>query len=192
MTALSRPLSLPQLAAEEYRRRAAKAAAVVASRQMSRAQAEAHLRPWLAIACTLGADLPELAGLLKDRAIQLAPAGRHGGPNLSSGADISTGVPTPPQVDGMTRWLVASDICPRAKWAPLLAAARDNALDRLHLDGSEEAVGTAAALLRITQALAHDINGHQVPHYRADLRHARAAKHAAPERSEAEPVRNAA
>jgi hypothetical protein len=167
-------LSLPQLAAEEYRRRAAKAAAVVQSRQMARSQAEAHLRPWLAIACTLGADLPELAGLLKDRATQLAPAGRHG-----AEGDISTGAPTPPQADGMTRWLVASDICPRERWAPLLAAARDNAMDRLHLDSSEDSIGTAAALLRISLALAHDINGHHVPFYRADLRRARAEKLAA-------------
>lgn len=171
-------LTLAQLGADQFRRRQAKARAVVAARNMTRAQAEAHLRPWLAIACILGADLPELAGPLKDRALQLAPAGRHGGE-----ADISTGGPTPPQADGTHRWLAASDICPRAHWAPLLAAARDTAMDRLHLDGSEEAVTAAAALLRITLALAHDINGHPVPPYRADLRHARAQQR---ERGEAE------
>lgn len=162
-------LTLPQLAAEEFRRRQIKARTVVATRRMSIAQAEVHLRPWLAIACSLGADLPELDDLLKARARQLAPAGRHGGE-----ADISTGGPTPPQTDGMTRWLAADDICPRRVWAPLLAAARDNAMDRLHLDGSEQAIGTAAALLRITLALAYDPNGHHIPCYRADLRHARA------------------
>lgn len=136
-------LSLPQLAAEQFRRRQTKARAVVASRQMSTAQAEAHLRPWLAIACTLGADLPELVGPFESR-------------------------------EG-NRWLAADDVCPRKVWAPLLAAARDNAMDRLHLDESEEAIGNAAALLRIALALAYDPNGHHVPCYRADLRQARAA-----------------
>jgi len=175
------PAPLPILAAEEFRRRQIKARAVVATRRMTKAQAEAHLRPWLAIACTLGADLPELADLLQHRLgtpiSGEAPAGRHGGE-----ADISTGAPTPPQADGinaMTRWLVANDICPRERWAPILAAARDNAMDRLHLDSSEEAIGIAAALLRITLALAHDINGHHVPPYRADLRQARAERLAA-------------
>lgn len=61
------PLPLAILAAEEFRRRQIKARAVVATRRMTKAQAEAHLRPWLAIACTLGADLPELADLLESR-----------------------------------------------------------------------------------------------------------------------------
>lgn len=139
--------SLPQLAADLFRQRQAKARIVVAARGMSKPQAEAHLRPWLAIACTLGADLPDLAGPLESR-------------------------------EG-NRWLAADDICPRATWAPILAAARDIAMDRLHIDGSAEAIAAAAALLRIALALAHDINGHHVPPYRADLCQARVQKRAA-------------
>lgn len=158
------------LAFEEFRRRQATARAVVAARRMSQAEAEAHLRPWAAIATHCGADLPEAAALRANilRCLH-TPAGRHG-----AEGDISTGAPTPPQADGMTRWLVAEEICPRARWAPVLIAARDLAFDRLAMGADE--LAPAAALHRIALALAHDVNGrHPIPGYDPAAARARSA-----------------
>ena len=168
------PIPLPDLAAAEFRRRQARAREVVRNRGMGVATAEAHLRPWLAIACLCGADLPELADLRRQLTRELqeiglhpanrdTPAGRHG-----CAADISTGggdSAAGGRHDSAARWLLAEEICPRARWVPLLAEARDLAFDRLHLDGSPAAVASAAALHRIAIALRHDVNGCHVPDY---------------------------
>jgi hypothetical protein len=172
-------LPLAQIGLEQFRTRQAKAHEVVRQGKMAPAQAEAHLRPWAAIATLCGADLPELAGIFADIHECLHPAGRHG-----READISTGGPTPPQADGMTRWIIAEEICPRARWVPMFAAARDAAMDRLHLDDSPEAIASAAALHRIAVALAYDINGHVIPPYDATKRIER-ARAAHPERKAA-------
>jgi hypothetical protein len=111
---------------------------------MLRAQAEAHLRPWLAIACLCGADLPDLAGLLAD----------YGASEL---------LITPAEA----RVLAASAICPRAAWVPILAAARNAALDRsARADATPEMLQSAQALSHICTALHWDANGHHIPPYR--------------------------
>ena len=194
-------LPLARIGLEQFRTRQAKAREVVRRGGMARAQAEAHLRPWAAIATLCGADLPELADLKQDILMCL-----HQGPRHDAEGGISGAAPTPPQADGkdsgmthpgVIRWLLAEEVCPRRRWAPLLTAARDAAMDRLHLDDSPEAVASAAALHRIAVALAADVNGHVIPPYDASKRIER-AKAAEPERlavaerSEAKPERNAA
>ncbi|NBW12158.1 MAG: hypothetical protein EBR82_29425 [Caulobacteraceae bacterium] len=168
---------LATLALEEFRRRQTKARVIVAARRMPLAEAEAHLRPWAAIATHCGADLPEAAELRADIMAEAEPAGWN---------------------PGAVRWLIAEELCPRARWAPVLTAARDLAFDRLHpavaerseaeprnAHESAEAVATAAALHRIAMALAHDVNGqHPIPGYDAARRIERARK-AEPERKAA-------
>ena len=104
--------ALSRAAAGLFTARQARAAEIVRNRGMSLHQAEAHLRPWLAIACLCGADLPELAEPLAERVTK----------RTDGSFDIS---------EGEARGLVALDICPRKVWAPLLEKARDTALDAL-------------------------------------------------------------
>jgi len=144
MTAHLPPRSLRQMAADEFTRRQAAARAKVAARGMLAAQAEAHLRPWLAIACLCGADLPELAGPLADYSASEL---------LISAAEA--------------RILAAGTICPRPQWVPLLAAARNAALDRsAQADATPEMLQSAQALSHICTALHWDANGHHIPPYR--------------------------
>lgn len=139
--------TLPQLAALLYRRRAENASAVVASGKMTRAKANAHLRPWLAIACTLGADLPGLKERVADR--------------LAGHEQVLS--------PGHARWLAADEICPRSTWAGVLAGARDQAFDRFRTDPSPPNAATARDLQRLCLALSHDANGHTIPPYRAPI-----------------------
>lgn len=137
-------LPLPTIAAQQFRTRQSRARDMVGRGGMTRAQASAHLAPWLAIACLCGADLPELADRLADY-------------RQDTRFPIS---------DAEARWLVAEDICPRARWVPLLAAARDGAVDRAAAALDDTAArAAAAALQRIAIHLAHDPNGHHLPPY---------------------------
>lgn len=166
-------LPIATVAAGQYRKRQQQAQAVVANRGMLAAQAERHLRPWLAIACLCGADLPELAALLADRRAQIAP-------DVVSGAASSGGGASPQQM-AAARWLVADDICPRPAWVPVLAAARDQAFTRFLANGQDTALAAnAAALQRLCLHLAYDPNGCPVPAFPAVA-----------ERSVAEPPSNA-
>lgn len=112
------PTDLAQFAAQEYLARAKVAQDVVASRRMNRAQAGQKLAPWLAIACLAGADLPQFEGRLAD----LRTRDVNGDEWCS---------------DAQARALVAADICPAAKWLPLLARARDEAIHAA--DASQDA-----------------------------------------------------
>ncbi|NKJ43684.1 hypothetical protein [Novosphingobium sp. SG720] len=136
--------TLPQLAALLYRRRAEKATAVVASGKMTRDQAKALLRPWLAIACTVGADLPGLEDAVAQR--------RTGHEHFLN--------------PGHARWLAADDICPRSIWAGVLAGARDQAFDKFVQDSSLANAAAARDLQRLCLALERDVNGHHIPAYR--------------------------
>jgi hypothetical protein len=136
--------SIAMLAAEQFRQRQAKAQGIVRNGGMLAGQAERHLRPWLAIACICGADLPELQGLIEARRI---------------GHEAIIG-------PGHARWLVAEDICPRREWAPLLGGARDLAFDRFVADQNPDRQRVAADLQRLCLALQRDANGHHIPHYR--------------------------
>lgn len=161
-------LPIATVAAGQYRKRQQQAQAVVANRGMLAAQAERHLRPWLAIACLCGADLPELAALLALRRAQIAP-------------DVVSGAAYSPQQMAAARWLAADDICPRQAWVPVLAAARDQAFTRFLANGQDTALAAnAAALQRLCLHLAYDPNGCPVPAFPAVA-----------ERSAAEPPSNA-
>lgn len=136
--------TLAQLAALLYRRRAETASTVIASGKMTRDQAKAHLRPWLAIACTLGADLPGL-----EEAVAQRRAGHEHFLN-----------------SGHARWLAADDICPRSIWAGVLAGARDQAFDKMVADQNPITIAAARDLQRLCLALGRDVNGHHIPPYR--------------------------
>lgn len=150
-------LPLATVAAAEFRKRQGRAREVIANRGMSRGQAEQHLRPWLAIACLCGADLPELAELLEDR---------------RSAVDLATAPEDQRALrEAEARWLAADDICPRARWVPVLAAARDDAFNRYlaaNTTGNQNAalVNAAATLQRMALHLRYDINGCHMPPYR--------------------------
>lgn len=134
-------LPLATVAASQFRARQQRAREVVRNRGMSAPQAERHLRPWLAIACLCGADLPDLAEILTDR--------RNDGDEFEA------------------RWLAAYDICPRPHWVPILAAARDDAFNRYLAESQNPALTSAAAALqRLCLHLRYDPNGHHVPAYR--------------------------
>jgi hypothetical protein len=140
--------TVADLAAEQYRTRQTRAATVVRNGGMTRTEAERHLRPWLAIACTAGATLPDLAPLLTE----LDEINRASSHTMFPGA---------------LRWIAAEEICPRAIWAPVLARARNAAFDRFLEQGNDANMTVAANLQRIALALQHDINGHHVPPYTA-------------------------
>lgn len=124
---------LATLAADEYLRRHARAAELVRTGTLPRAQAEAQLRPWLAIACLAGADLPEIAELLADIRVL------HGTP---SAAD--------------KRAQAADDICPRARRRAALATACESALARF--DNSKPIGGAGVDITRGLLTLARHFN----------------------------------
>ncbi|ABD25076.1 hypothetical protein Saro_0629 [Novosphingobium aromaticivorans DSM 12444] len=139
MTPVTR-LPLAALAAAEFRKRQQRAREIVRNGGMRALQADKHLRPWLAVACLCGADLPELEEPLRVR--------RQDGN------------------EGEARWLAADDICPRAHWVPVLASARDEAFNRWLADSQNAALAqVASGIQRIALHLRHDINGVHVPPY---------------------------
>lgn len=147
-------LPLATVAASEFRKRQQRAQDVVRNRGMSRGQAEQHLRPWLAIAVLCGADLQDVADLVADRREDVG---------LAEAAEEQR-----PLREAEARWLVAEEICPRPRWVPILAAARDDAFNRYLADSQNPALTTAAATLqRIALHLRYDVNGCHVPPYRA-------------------------
>lgn len=151
--------AISRTAAAAFAARQQRAHQLVANRGISRAAAEDKLRPWLAIACLAGADLPELAEPLA----QLRETGTDGAAIFS---------------DAQARALVADHICPRARWARLLGRARDGALiaaDRFTPAGGarrspadaaahDAALSDARGLMLLAAAFAADPNGrHHVP-----------------------------
>lgn len=149
---------LAATAAAHYRRRAQRAAEAVRTGQFDRTAANQALAPWLAIACLAGADLPQL----------IEPIAEYRAKD-ADGADIVS--------ERQARALVAANICHRAKWAPILAKARDAALDGRH--DTEEQIADARALTALANHFAADPAGkHHLPPYRgpvAQLRQLEAA-----------------
>lgn len=92
-------MTLPTIALAEFTRRQAQARRKVAQGTLPRHQAEQLLRPWAALACAIGADVPDLAAELADMA-------------------DTTGA----------RAILAESLCPRPMVLATLAAARDAAL----------------------------------------------------------------
>ncbi len=144
---MTAPTTVAELAASIYQTRQRTAQTVVRNRGMSIAEAERHLRPWLAIACIAGASLPEIDELIADLE-DMSRASKH---SMSPGA---------------IRWLAAEEICPRSTWAPLLTKARNQAFDRFLEADAEPARSTAVSLQKVCLALQHDVNGHRIPAYR--------------------------
>jgi len=141
------PVHLSQLAARQFARRQQEARRQVGLGKIEPRAAEAGLRPWLAIACLCGADLPELIEPLADRIMMDI-----------SGAPILS--------ESQARALLAMDICPARQWAPLLARARDRAIHHaasfgdpterwtaIDRDAREAALTDARALRQIAEAL---------------------------------------
>lgn len=145
-----------RIAAAAFADRQAQARRMVRDRAMPLAEAERRLAPWLAIACLAGADLPELAAPLADRVTR----------DLSDHYQIT---------EAMARAELAPTICPRARWAPLLGAARDAALRsaaavcgsaRSRPDETANALEQARGLQALAAALCWDPMGrHHVPAY---------------------------
>lgn len=157
------PLSATQMAriaAAAFADRQAEASRLVRGGGMLRGEADRRLAPWLAIACLAGADLPELEEPLAD----LRSKSAHAEPDEAD--DVWT------FSDAQARALLASDICPRARWVPLLAKARDAALRRAeavahtqHPD-RDTLMATARALRGLADGLSHDPSGRiDVPAY---------------------------
>ena len=120
---LSHPVAVSQIAAALYLARKAKAQRAVAEGKLRRDAATELLRPWLAIACLCGADLPELDDPIADlRVMQTFPGGHW----QSRSEDEAR--------------------APARQWSATLAAARDNALDR-------DDTKTAAQLITLMTAL---------------------------------------
>lgn len=123
---------LANLAAGEFQQRQERANAMVRRGDMPADIVNARLRPWLAIACLLGANLPELdEGLAELRVCQTFPGGEMGS---RSEADART--------------ILAADICPRATWLNALATARDAAIRAGHAESTAtlRALGDALKL----------------------------------------------
>ena len=139
--------TVAQTALDQYKSRQKKAQMIVRNRGMSIAQAERHLRPWMAIACITGASLPEIDQVLADIA-EISTASGH------------------PLSPGEQRWLAAEEICPRTTWAPILTKARDKAFDDFLASDAEPAFAMAIALQRMCLSLQHDVNGNHIPPWR--------------------------
>lgn len=116
---------LPAIAAREFRTRQSYASREIAAGRMTRAQAEAKLRPWLAIAERAGADLPDL----------LVPM-----------TEIYPDAGKP--VDGRLR---ADEIAPRTDWQAELKSARDAAIRASEANPSK--LAHARELVALARAL---------------------------------------
>ena len=148
-------------AAAAFTLRQLRARAAVSARKMTAPDAEARLLPWLALACLAGANLPEL----DEELAQLRVTGTDGQPIFSLAE---------------ARAVLADRLCPRARWAPLLGKARDEALrhaDTFTPAGAarrspqfeaerEAALAAARQLMLLAGHFAADPNGrHPVPPY---------------------------
>lgn len=103
--------SLSQNAARLFTVRATQWEQRVRAGQASRDQADARLRPWLALACMACADLPHYAELLAER------------------REVNAGTGELALTEGQLHSLIALDIAPREQALAVLTAARDAALD---------------------------------------------------------------
>lgn len=144
------PTPISQAAAKLFRDRQLRAIEVVRSGRMDQRTAGEHLKPWLAIACLCWADVPELDdGLLALRTTQIVWP-----PELAGGTrDVS---------EAEARFRLAHEICPRARWVPVLVAARDQAwAGPLETKAQKE---IALALRDVASFLQFDASGrHDVP-----------------------------
>jgi hypothetical protein len=147
---------IARLAAAQFTQRQARARAAVRSGQMDPRTATQHLRPWLAIACHCGADLPDLTDGIAELRTRQVVWGEPG--------EVT---------EGEARARLADDICPRAVWAPVLTKARDAAYTGPLTTAEQNA--NAVALREIASHLQFDPSGrHDIPFL--DIAAARAAQ----------------
>lgn len=125
--------SLSALAARLFTVQAARAQKAMREERQTKDQADAALRPWLALACMAGADLPHFEPLLAERRET----------DLASG-EMKLG-------EARLRALVALDICKRQDVLRTLEQARDKAFDALPdaADPNSPAHEQACALNRL-------------------------------------------
>lgn len=133
-------LSIPMIAAEEYRLRVASADRKVAMGQLSQAHADALIAPWQSIALLSRAEVPELAFPLAEarRAIVHYPGG--GKPAVHDHLID----------EDDARMMLASDICGPNVWGPTLSKARDAALTKAT---TPEKIARARNLCRLARAM---------------------------------------
>ena len=146
--------AIARTAAAAFAARQAVARQMIRGGKMTRAEADRRLAPWAAIACLAGADLPELAEPLAERVTR----------DVADYWQVT---------EAQARAELAPAICPRARWAPLLAKARDAAIRtadqiagsaRARPDEYPAARDQAFALIALADALRLDPNGrHDVP-----------------------------
>lgn len=123
-------IPLAELAASEYRLRRDTAMRKVAAAQLGPSDAEAHLRPWLALAIRLGAapeDLPPGMPVLADLRINL---------DALATTPCVDGSPAPHSA-GQRAAIVADGVAPRPLIVETLVAARDAAVDRALSDPAD-------------------------------------------------------
>jgi len=153
--------ALAATAAEEFRTLHSSVGRAVAAGRVTRQAAEQRLKAWLAIACRLGCDLPQLeAGMAYQREA------------------------FPREQESFLRADYADQICPRSIWIVELARTRDKAFDAADAAaGTPEApalIARAIALRQLADHFAFDINGtHPLPHYDPPAARAAAARQAA-------------
>ena len=153
---------ISEFAAAEYRRRAALGQAFVNAGRWTRDHANDRLRPWLALALILNADLDAL-DLFSDtrEAINDEIAWRR--TRNADGTWYCT--------ESQARLAAADCICPRSVWAPELERARNQACDKLR-EGDDSAHHLASGLIAMCSVLHFDRNGRHhiapyIPHIRA-------------------------
>jgi len=113
-----------QLAAEELRDRQTSARRLIGEGKVTRARALAEIKPFVALACRWGVNLPEL----RDEIEQLR--GVFGADDLA-----------------LARRLVADDLCPTHGISDALVKARDRAVERALSDPTRQPRATRLAMI---------------------------------------------
>lgn len=112
MPQLANHIDLARAAAQAFRHRQQQGRRLVAANRLGIQAATDKLKPWAAIACLCGSDLPELnEGIAGHRT-------RY----ITWGTDALDDIG-----EDAARAQLAEEICPRAQWAPVLEHARDYA-----------------------------------------------------------------
>lgn len=137
---MAETVSIPMIAAEEYRLRLASANRKVAMGELTQARADALIAPWQSIALLSGAEVDELAFPLTEtrRAIVHYPGG--GKPAVHDHLID----------EHFARMLLASDICGPNVWGLTLSKARDAALTKAT---TPEKIARARNLCRLARAM---------------------------------------
>lgn len=127
--------ALAAIALDEFQRRRRTATRKVASGHLTPGDANGLLLPWAALACRLGADVPDLAEQLT--VLRAIPGSGPGGTFFS---------------EAELRIHVADEVCPLPLIRETLADARDAALERAEAAGDEALTARARNLCTLATA----------------------------------------